>query len=132
MLSFCTVPSPALVISASPSVSVSAGSNVTLNCCATLGTQMNGNFIMRVTWTGPDDRTWNYETLPANAALPVCAKISSVVQMPSEVYTCNATVYSSTPNFILGSIPTIKQQNITAYPGKPQLTCMYSVIHIHV
>lgn len=115
------MPSPALNISASPSASVAAGSSVTLNCCATLGAQMDGSFLMHIIWTGPDGKMLNYTDLTANAVLPSCATISLVVQAVSGVYTCNATVYSSTPsNFILGSIPTIKQQKITSFPGKPQ------------
>ena len=127
--SFNTVASPDLMISAIPNnTDIAAGSNITLNCCATVSTHIHDGFSMNFTWLGPDGKRLTYTNLSVNSSSLTCSEISLTVQSTG-VYTCSANVYSSFPSaFILDSTPTIKQQSIVVYSGKPQVLILFAQV----
>ena len=77
------------------------------------------DFTASFTWMGPDGSVLSHQNLPVITTSSVCSTLSLRIQS-SGVYTCSASVYSSTPSvFIVGSAPTVRAMNITVFTGKP-------------
>ena len=105
-ISFFVVPTPTVAIISNTTSPVSVGSDVTLTCTVDLDPVVDVPVTVNTVWTGPAGfvrTTTAQPVMGSTTTYTSTAMVSSFGRDQSGVYTCTATV-NSTSSFIDGSM----------------------------